>query len=212
MWGFLVRQSSDRKMRLWMVACCRRIWDRLSDGPIRNAIEVAERYADGFAVEQEREAAFQAVMEWDAACRGVEPNADDLVYDHTACLALNAVSAPGQQDLFHFPAFINSIMDPSYCPATAAQRINEMAIQAYLVREFFGNPFRPVTLDSSWLIPMVTNLAHTIYDDQAFDRLPILADALEQSGCPSQDILSHLRGPGPHTRGCWALDLILGKK
>jgi hypothetical protein len=55
-------------------------------------------------------------------------------------------------------------------------------------------------------------LAQAIYDDRAFDRLPILADALEEAGCDTADILAHCRGPGPHVRGCWVVDLILGKQ
>ena len=59
---------------------------------------------------------------------------------------------------------------------------------------------------------MVVKIAQGIYDERAFDRLPILADALEDAGCDNADILAHLRSPGPHVRGCWAVDLILGKK
>jgi hypothetical protein len=58
----------------------------------------------------------------------------------------------------------------------------------------------------------VERIADTIYRDRSFTDLPILADALEDAGCDNADILSHLRGPGPHVRGCWALDLILGKE
>jgi hypothetical protein len=59
---------------------------------------------------------------------------------------------------------------------------------------------------------MVVRLAQGIYEDRAFDRLPVLADALEEAGCDNAEILSHCRGPGPHVRGCWAVDLSLGKE
>src|SRR5262249_13513505 len=72
-------------------------------------------------------------------------------------------------------------------------------------------PFRPVPVDSIWLAPKVVQLAQSNYDNRAFDRLPALADALEEAGCHDTDILDHCRGPGPHFRGCWVLDLILGK-
>src|SRR5262249_4358937 len=75
----------------------------------------------------------------------------------------------------------------------------------------FGNPFRPAACDPAWRTPTVRRLAEAIYDERAFDRLPILADAVEESGCTNADLLGHLRGEGPHTRGCWALDAILGK-
>jgi hypothetical protein len=83
--------------------------------------------------------------------------------------------------------------------------------QAESLRDIFGNPFRLATLDRSWLTSTVTSLAQAIYDDRAFDRLPILADALEDAGCTDQDILAHCRGGGEHVRGCWVVDLLLGK-
>jgi hypothetical protein len=67
-----------------------------------------------------------------------------------------------------------------------------------------------VTADPSWLTPTALSLAHGIYTDRAFDRLPILADALQDAGCANPDILSHCRGPGPHVRGCWVADLLSG--
>jgi len=81
-----------------------------------------------------------------------------------------------------------------------------------LIRDVFGTPSCPVTLDPSWLAPAVVSLAQTVYDARSFDRMPELADALEAAGCTNNDILDHCRGPGPHVRGCWVLDLILGKK
>jgi hypothetical protein len=82
---------------------------------------------------------------------------------------------------------------------------------ASLMRCVYGNPFRPVTLDPSWLTATVTCLAQAIYADRAFDRLPILADALEDAGCTNQDILAHCRSGGEHVRGCWVVDLLLAK-
>ncbi len=81
-----------------------------------------------------------------------------------------------------------------------------------LLRDVFGNPFQPITLDPAWLTPTVTALAQTVYDDRAFERLPQLADELVKSGCSNQEILSHCRGPGRHVRGCWAVDAVLGKE
>jgi hypothetical protein len=83
------------------------------------------------------------------------------------------------------------------------------------IRDIFGPlPFRPVALAPAWLAwngGTVVKLAEAIYEDRAFDRLPILADALLDAGCEDADLLGHLRGPGPHVRGCWAVDLLLGK-
>jgi hypothetical protein len=81
-----------------------------------------------------------------------------------------------------------------------------------LLRDIFGNPFRPVTGDPFSLTLTVRTLAEGIYADHGFDRLPILADALQDGGCVNADILTHCRGDGPHVRGCWVVDLVLGKE
>ena len=83
---------------------------------------------------------------------------------------------------------------------------------AALIWEIFGNPFRPVTFAPEWKTSTVTALAETIYADRTFGNLPVLADALEDAGCDHADILSHCRGPGSHVRGCWVVDLVLGKE
>jgi hypothetical protein len=80
-----------------------------------------------------------------------------------------------------------------------------------LIRDLFGNPFRPVAVDPVWRTSTVVSLAEGVYAERAFDRLPILADALQDTGCESPDVLDHCRGPGPHARGCWVVDLLLGK-
>lgn len=83
--------------------------------------------------------------------------------------------------------------------------------QVEILRELFGNPFHRLVVDPHWLTPDVLPLARGIYADRAFDRMPILADALEEAGCTQEEILSHLRGPGPHGRGCWVVDLLTGR-
>lgn len=79
-------------------------------------------------------------------------------------------------------------------------------------RDIFGSPFRSESIETAWRTGAVTALADAIYADRAFDRLPILADALEDAGCTNRAILDHCRGPGPHVRGCWVVDLVLGKQ
>ena len=92
----------------------------------------------------------------------------------------------------------------------------EQAAHAGLLRDLFGNPFRPpAAVDPAWLRwngGTVPRLARSAYEERAFDRLPILADALEEAGCADPAILGHLRGPGPHARGCWAVDALLGRE
>jgi hypothetical protein len=81
-----------------------------------------------------------------------------------------------------------------------------------LFRDIFGNPYRLVSVASVWLTSDVRTLAEGIYEDRAFDRMPILADALMDAGCDNEDILDHCRSAGPHVRGCWVIDLLLGKE
>ena len=86
------------------------------------------------------------------------------------------------------------------------------AEQSSIVRCVLANRFRPVTVDPRWLSSTVIDLARTIYDERLYERMPILSDALMDAGCDNENILDHCRGPGPHVRGCWVVDLILGKE
>jgi hypothetical protein len=80
-----------------------------------------------------------------------------------------------------------------------------------LIRDIFGNPFRPVAFDAAWRTDTAVSLARGMYGSRDFSAMPILADALQDAGCDGGDILNHCRGDGPHVRGCWAVDLVLGK-
>jgi hypothetical protein len=80
------------------------------------------------------------------------------------------------------------------------------------VREQFGNPFRPVAFSKSWRTDTAIALARQMYESRDFGAMPILADAIQEAGCDNDDILSHCRGDGPHVRGCWVVDLVLGKE
>jgi hypothetical protein len=80
------------------------------------------------------------------------------------------------------------------------------------LRDIFGNPFRPVAFDPRWRTSDVVGVARAIYDDKAFERMPILGDALMDAGCEDEQVISHCRGDGPHVRGCWVVDLILEKE
>lgn len=84
----------------------------------------------------------------------------------------------------------------------------ERAAQTDLVRCLVGNPFREAAVDPAWLTSTVVALARGIDADRAYDRLPILADALEDAGCADADVLSHCRGAHAHTKGCWVIELL----
>jgi hypothetical protein len=113
-------------------------------------------------------------------------------------------------------------MDPSEDTYDALLRLAAQRLKGHQRRCLFGNPFRPVALDPAWLAwngGLIRQLAQAAYDERQLpsghldsDRLAVLADALEEAGCTDPEILGHLRGPGPHTRGCHILDLLLGRK
>jgi hypothetical protein len=101
---------------------------------------------------------------------------------------------------------------------TLANREDALAtadtVMGILLHDIFGNPFRPVSLNPAWLTwhdGLIVSMARQMYESRDFTDLPVLADALEDAGCTSQDILGHCRSGGEHVRGCWVVDLVLGK-
>jgi hypothetical protein len=207
---FVKSKATARKLRLFVVACCRKISFCLKDERSHCSIGVAERYADGNASEAERESALEAVE------YVVDAAASDLV--------ASALWYPNSLDNAVYTADdTSSTAACIHATASTDQRYGgeewqrQYAIgrssQAALLRCIFGPlPFRPVIADPAWLTTTVANLAQAIYADRAFDRLPILADALEDAGCTDADILAHCRGGGEHVRGSWAVDLLLNKE
>ena len=220
---FLRGRAGDRKVRLFAVACCRHILHLLTDDRNRIVIEVAERYADGLVPKKNLKAArrrtFQARSErpctigqdfqWglafaegatDVLTEGPHESAQDTAY--YAAVALAYGETQGRERDERFEAVHNA----------------ERLIQARLLRDIFGNPFRPVSFDPAWRTANVVALARTVYEERELPsghldgtRLAILADALLDAGCDNADILDHCRSEGPHVRGCWVVDLLLGK-
>jgi hypothetical protein len=204
MLAFVSSRGSERIWRLFAVACVRGVEGRMRDARSRKALDVAERFADGAATRQEL---------WAARARAEE------------------AARQAHLDEWEEEARANFRLDPAYEAAWAARqaadaalacvaeeidlgRINEGLQLPDLLREIFGNPFEWKEVDPAWLSSnggAARDLAQMIYDQRAFDLLPILADALEEAGCTDADVLGHLRGPGAHVRGCWALDLLRGK-
>jgi hypothetical protein len=209
---WLARRPSYRKLRLFVCACCRRLWHLLNDDRSRRAIEVSERYADGLASQLELEAAraeaLETVHERPAPrgrmTVGTRVWRDAKVAHAVASAAWCTVSSP--HDYAHYAAQKSAWVAEIRGIVWAGE-----PWQCNLLRDILGNPFQPVTILPSWLTTFVTSLAQTIYDERRFQDLPILADALEEAGCTNPDILTHCRQPGEHVRGCWAIDLMLGK-
>jgi hypothetical protein len=100
----------------------------------------------------------------------------------------------------------------SHAASATGSQLSENREQARLVRDIFGNPFRPVSFSQEWRTDTAVSLARTMYDSRDFSAMPILADALQDAGCDSEDILSHCRdAEQAHVRGCWVVDRVLGK-
>jgi hypothetical protein len=178
-------QASDRKLRLFACAWGRRNYH---DERSRRTLEVEERYADGLARMEALVAAYEAAGE-DPVDAADTAHFDPYLYAYYLSDVCTAADA---------------------CPAgTATGGVG--VLQCGLLRDLIGNPFRPVTFAPTWGTRTVINLAESIYRERAFDRLPILAGALEEAGCTNADFLAHCREPGEHVRGCWVVDLVLGK-
>jgi len=199
MWWFVEGKTSDRKLRLVACACCRRIWHLLSDERSKALVETAENLADGLVTAEESKRFLRQGSEVDRIPLGI----DEYSVARSALISHSAVTRA-------VPSLAASLVE-----TFGGSRREEAGSQCVVFRDIFGNPFRPAPFNSSWLAwngSTIPRLAQAIYDERAFDRLPILADALEDAGCDNVDILSHLRGPGPHVRGCFVLDLLLGKE
>jgi hypothetical protein len=167
-------------------------------------IELAEGIADGTiqTTGEDFTAAQQAAFDALNATSGAAPR--------LAARAVIEAAFPAWAATFALRVAMTA-KDAQYACDGITRRVEEQA-QTGVLRDIFGNPFRPVTLDPAWLTPKVKTIAQAIYNNRAFERMPELADALAEAGCSNQDILSHCRGPGPHVRGCWVVDLVLGKE
>jgi hypothetical protein len=194
---FLRGKASDRKLRLFAVACCRRIGHLFTDERSRSAVEVAERYAEGEASDDELNVAGTA------AC------AVSISLGRLAAAAEAAGEATWGHDAYG--GAYHAALATYHAFFAVGEVSTEAIAQCDLLRDVIGNPFRIVTIDSNWLRLAVVASAQAIYEERAFERMPELGEALERAGCSNTAILDHCRQPGEHVRGCWVVDLILGK-
>ena len=193
--------ASDRKLRLFSVACHRRVAHLCHDVRSRSCADVEELYADGRATANELRLAYGRIFE--------HPNVlVNMVVSDTNAYARSTAAAA--RWLAH-PEVRAAQQTGNY--PIVAENSEERIAQAGLLRCIFGRFVNSILgAVTIWRTANATNLAQTIYDDRAFDRLPILADALEEAGCTTADVLDHCRQPGEHVRCCWVVYLVLGRE
>ncbi len=224
---------SERKLRLLACACCRVLWDHIPNGWFRRGIETTERYADGGIRGDKFASAFPVhlrpghgtpspreigriaihALGWPSAEQpryGFDLESQDIThaawaageyaehYTLRVCLhaahAATVVAVDRTRD--------RSVFSEAYA--------TQMKRQAAILRDVFGNPFRPVAFDPAWRTSAAVGVASQMYASRDFGAMPVLADALMDAGCEDERVLAHCRGDGPHVRGCWVVDLVLG--
>jgi hypothetical protein len=187
--------THPRAPRLLSCADCRLIWDQFTDSRSRNAIEVAGEYADGKVTLKALTAAHRAAR-----------TAYEEARRPSRWLCSTAAETARPKNVMS--ALVSVVMTISGIDETAFHEV----VLSMIHDVFHRRLFRPITLNPSWLTSTVSALAMQMYDSRDFSAMPILADALQDSGCGDEDILNHCRGPGPHVRGCFLIDLILAKE
>jgi hypothetical protein len=237
---YLGDRASPRKRCLLACACVRRIWSLLGDDRLHKAVKIAERFADGqvsakalkkarrltIRLRKKRESeelqeatwtaraaraaaqAVEAILQEEGPIlfppRDIREPPDVVTATRTARTAARAAEAQVERE--------PDVMAMTHGADVHVRRLASLDA-AELVREIFGNPFRPVTLDPRWLDwneSVVPRIARVIYRKRCFRNMPILADALEEAGCNDEELLMHCRASVEHVRGCWVVDLLRG--
>jgi hypothetical protein len=228
---------SRRKAQLLSCSCCRLVWDYLIHAQLRSAIETAERYTDGECSENEFANERNAVHAIRASLEVVENwvDQDRLPIDSDPAITVMSFAASSVEaavcgnvmvGLNHTLDWVHDTAVKTAPPSESrTERVQVRQDLCDLFREIVGNPFRPWKVAPDFLggglvqpdgrvVPVtdtVRSLAAAIYAERAYDRLPVLADAVEEAGVTDPAMLDHLRHGTAHARGCWALDLLLGK-
>lgn len=242
LYALLKAKKSGRKFRLFACSCCRRVWPLLSDPRSRHGIEVAEACADGLSTDSLTAEAFNAAsaaysdsFSSSSGSSGGEVASGTSQANREAAQAVPVTllnfetpeNAQRHASIASYQAITatslaESHMHPADVIADYAQtsiEVRESSVQADWLRCIFGYPFRRQSIQPAWCTPTVVAMAQATYDSRSLPtgelegvRLAVLADALQEAGCTDTTILSHCREPRPHVRGCWVVDLILGKK
>jgi len=218
------------------------VWDQLIDTESRTAVQTLERFVDGLATEEDCATASQRAEEvrrsmerladfpLDGRLRYTDYRAEALCHAAGSLFYASRLFT-GEAGILDDATVVATAVANVACYLTAAELLPEggdqnlpnsalpraakraqETVQAALLRDIFGNPFRPVTLDREKVTPTVVTLAQGMYESRDFSAMPILADALEDACCDYGGVLDHCRSNGPHVRGCWVVDAVLNKE
>jgi hypothetical protein len=199
------RMIGGRRLRLLACACCRKLWHRMTARDQELLVQ-AERHADGKANKSKLTRSIGGNVDNGltsvavALCAYIHNDAE-MLFD--AIITVRRVA--GELELGHIvhtQGDVDLVRQYTYS-------VEDMQFQ--LLRDMIC-VIPNFQFQKAWRTSSAVGIAQAIYAERAFDRLPILADALQDAGCEDADVLAHCRGPGPHVRGCWVVDLVLGKE
>jgi hypothetical protein len=203
-------EGPDRKKLLLVAYLVRQVADQLTDAAFVEAIEAGEKCADGLITEKEMWAARRRAYE----VFDTTPQPHEAAYD-AAAVAQRYIYEQNETAEMMVRAAGSRAARLAEQNKPAARKAAEEAMKALtrrLINEVHGNPFRPVSFSPEWRTDTAITLAKQMYDSREFGAMPILADALQDAGCDSEDILDHCRDSTQvHVRGCWVVDLVLDK-
>ena len=218
MLSYFPAEAGERKLWLFGCACFHRHWYLLGDERSRRCVEAAERYVDKTAPHEEVADAWEAfeAAETEISAQSNSSDTHEALRNLLAYVDPIASMEPARhiaEGVGHFVAksrhpIRNEVWSETWHEAQDAEEVEQIK----LLRDIFGNPFRPVAFSPEWRTDTAIALARQMYESREFSAMPILADALQDAGCDNEDILSHCRDATlTHVRGCWVVDLVLSK-
>ncbi len=192
--------AHKRKLRLLACACVSSLMPlvKLVPDQVQAGLDELERYADGMSTKAALKRVRERMEKAQASTPFERTTADDFV-----CFAVKFTAQ--EKGCFKAVKYSASIWGWGTSAHVPLPHFD-------LLRDIFGNPFRPITFAPDWRTDTAVALARGMYESRDFGAMPILADALQDAGCDNEDVLNHCRGGGPHVRGCWVVDLVLGKE
>ena len=189
-------KRGKRKLRLFSCACCRAVWEGINE-PCRELVDDAELFADSRLSLERTNAARERLSVYDDNMPLSEWMTTSLAH---CCWHRSASGAALESSMILLPLY-----------GSLGTRSEADELHCHLLRDIFGNPFWPVSFNREWRTSTAVSIAKGMYESRDFSPMPILADALQEAGCENADILNHCRSGGPHVKGCWVVDLVLGK-